>query len=243
METNLVDLDTFVSLPAPVLRYLRRVFSPGQRRIAATRLIQSGRLRADVNKDRWFRFSAVHHVRPLLTEFQWTARVSVLPFVHLLVTDSYRGGIGSGNVKLLSAIPLTRRADGEAMNAGSLHRYLAEAVWYPTALLPQPGLSWSAIDACRALATLTHAGTTVALEFRFGPEGDVSGIYTPGRWGSFADGFKQVPWEGHFADYTVMSGLRVPSRGEVGWHIDGHWHCVWKGQVRDAQYEFLTERS
>jgi hypothetical protein len=117
------------------------------------------------------------------------------------------------------------------MNSGSLHRYLAEAVWYPTALLPGPKLKWTEIDATRALATLTDHGVTVSLEFRFAGTGEVTGIYTPGRWGTFPGGYRQVPWEGHFRDYRERDGIVVPAEGDVGWYIDGEWRAVWKGTV------------
>jgi hypothetical protein len=117
------------------------------------------------------------------------------------------------------------------MNSGSLHRYLAEAVWYPTALLPSEKLHWTEIDATRAIATLTEHDLCVSLEFRFAASGEVTGIYTPARWGSFPEGYRQVPWEGHFGAYREWDGVFVPSEGDVGWYIDRRWQPVWKGSV------------
>lgn len=78
---------------------------------------------------------------------------------------------------------------------------------------------------------------TVSLEFRFNEVGDVIGIYSPGRFGSFDSGYKQVPWEGHFRDYQLRSGMRVPLNGEVGWYVDGMLQIVWKGDLIDVRYE------
>ena len=72
---------------------------------------------------------------------------------------------------------------------------MAEAVWYPTALLPSKHLSWSTIDDTKALATLTVGAVAVSLEFRFNTTGEVVGIYSPGRWGSFDRGYDRKPWE------------------------------------------------
>ena len=104
------------------------------------------------------------------------------------------------------------------MNLGALHRFLAEAVWYPTALLPSLKLRWRAIDDRTANATLTDDGSAVSLDFRFSPSGEVASIYTPARWGTFDGGYKQVPWEGHFRRYARRDGMLVPSEGEVGWY-------------------------
>lgn len=120
------------------------------------------------------------------------------------------------------------------MNSGALHRFLAEAVWYPTALFPGRNLQWAELDESRAVATLTNGGNSVALEFRFNERNEVAGIYSPGRWGSFDGGYKQLAWEGSFAKYVQHNGVLVPSVGEVGWYVDGGWRPVWRGTVTDA---------
>jgi hypothetical protein len=104
-------------------------------------------------------------------------------------------------------------------------------VWYPIALLPGPTLQWSPIDSTRALATLTDHGISVSLEFRFADTGEVTGIYTPGRWGTFGGGYEQRPWEGRFRNYERTNGFRLPTEGEVGWYVDDEWRAVWKGTI------------
>ena len=79
---------------------------------------------------------------------------------------------------------------------------------------------------------------TVSLEFRFAESGEVTGIYTPARWGKFQGGYTQVPWENHFRDYRACEGILVPNEGEVGWYTNAPWHPVWKGTV--VAYELRT---
>ena len=217
------------SVPGPVARYLRFAL-PTSKQIQEVRLRQEGTLRTDVHGQRWLPFEAAHVVAPPATRFVWDARVRIAPLLSVRVRDALIDGRGSGEVRLLSFI-VSAAADTPEMNSGSLHRYLAEAVWYPTALLPGPALSWTEIDAARALATLTSHGVTESLEFRFAETGEVTGIYTPARWGKFAEGYRQAPWEGHFRDYRVRDGVVVPSEGDVGWYVDGQWHAVWRGRL------------
>ena len=217
-------------LPEPVARYLRWAL-PERHSIRLVHLQQAGRLRTDVRSDRWMPFTAEHHVAPAVVGFAWNARVSVAPLLHVRVRDAYIEGKGSGRVALLSAFPIGSAEDTPEMNSGSLHRFLAEAVWYPTALLPSEKLRWTPIDATRSLATLTDRGTSVSLEFRFSETGEVTGIYTPARWGSFDGGYEQRPWEGHFRNYAQRGGISVPSEGDVGWYVDGTWQAVWIGSV------------
>jgi hypothetical protein len=219
-------------LPPPVIRYLRRAL-PQSRPVRVVRMRQVGTLRTDVGTDRWMTFEAEHTAAPDAVGFVWNARVTVAPLIHVRVRDAFFQGEGSGHVSLFSAITMASNSGTPEMNSGSLHRFLAEAVWYPTALLPGPNLRWSQIDSNTALATLTAHGTSVSLEFRFRENGDVTGIYTPARWGAFGGGYEQHPWEGHFRNYQFRQGLLVPSEGDVGWYLDGVWRPVWKGTITE----------
>lgn len=72
--------------------------------------------------------------------FVWDARVRIAPLLHIHVRDAYADGEGNGAVSLLSAITVAEKRGGTTLNAGELYRYLAEGVWYPTALLPPAGV-------------------------------------------------------------------------------------------------------
>ena len=226
-ERSIEGLD---SLPAPVARYLRWAL-PETPSMRLVRLEQRGTLRTDTQSERWMPFEAEHLVAPGAVGFVWNARVTVAPLLHVRVRDAYIEDEGSGHVSLLSAFGISAASGTPEMNSGSLHRFLAEAVWYPVALLPGPTLQWSPIDSSRALATLTDHGLSVSLEFRFADTGEVTGIYTPARWGTFGGGYEQRPWEGHFRNYERTNGFRVPTEGEVGWYVGDEWRAVWKGTI------------
>ena len=98
---------------------------------------QIGTLRTDPKSERWMSFSAEHFVVPPATGFVWDARVNVAPLVHVRVRDSLIEGRGAGLVSFLSAFTVGGDAGTPEMNSGSLHRFLAEAVWYPTTA-PEP---------------------------------------------------------------------------------------------------------
>jgi hypothetical protein len=223
----ITDLD---SLPEPVSRYLRMAVPPtaSQRLV---RMSQMGTLRTDVSSDRWMPFEAQQLVAPYAIGFLWNARVTLAPLLHVRVRDGFIDGEGSGQVSLFSAFTVSSDAGSPHINSGALHRFLAEAVWYPTALLPSSKLQWSGIDATRAVASLTEHGVSVSLEFRFAETGEVTGIYTPARWGIFSNGYEQRPWEGHFRNYEQRAGAWIPREGEVGWYVDDQWCSVWKGTV------------
>jgi len=218
-------------VPPPVARYLQLALGAARPSPRLVRIAQEGSLRIDTSSSRWLDFQAENTVAPLSQAFFWNAKVKLAPLVHVRVLDSLLDGIGCGRVQLMSAIEVGSAVGSMEVNAGSLHRFLAEAVWYPWALMPSEHLAWTHLDSSRSLATLTVGGLTVSLEFRFGVSGEVTGIYTPARWGRFGKRYLQLPWEGEFREYRQFDGFMLPSEGAVGWHRDGKLQWVWSARV------------
>lgn len=236
---NIVDFNSFSQLPPPVELYLRYVLTDGQAIVKTVKMQQAGVLRSSTNNNKWYRFTSSQVISQSTTGFVWNAKVDMPLSTHIRVHDSYCSGIGSGRVAFLSAFTVASDTNIPELNSSALHRYLAEGVWYPTALLPLSGVIWTAIDDNSALATLTDNNITVSLEFRFNNTGEVTSIFTPERFYRNSNGtYQAMPWEIHIGNYKVQDGMRVPFHAEVGWHIDGALELVWIGDVIDALYQF-----
>ncbi len=98
------------------------------------------------------------------------------------------------------------------------------------------------MDERRARATLTDAGTTVALEFEFGPRSEIVGAFTPGRPRAVPGRqgeYLTAPWGG-YQDYEEQQGLRVPMAAEVYWVLDGMERPYYRG--RNVALEYQLER-
>lgn len=126
------------SLPPPVARYLAHVLGAERRDIRLARYQQSGTLRTDTSGERWMAFHASQIIAPRSREVLWGARVSLWGALHLRVRDSLMAGRGAGQLALLSAIPVAHASGDPEMDSGALHRFLAEAPWYPSVLRPGP---------------------------------------------------------------------------------------------------------
>ncbi len=232
-----LDLAVLADLPMPAARYLQSVLQDGQPLLRRVYLEQTGTIRTDPESGKWMPFRAKQEVAPLTSAFVWNARVAVQPFLHVRVRDAFVGGRGSGKVSFLSALPMGGDSGHLQIDLGAMHRYLAEAVWYPTALLPSDSLRWSPVSENSAMVTLDTHGLSVSLELRFNEAGEVVSIYTPARWGNFGGTYKQAGWEARVSGYQQVDGIRVPTIGEVGWYRGKGWRPVWRGEVTRIAFE------
>ncbi len=237
-EKRIVNFAGLEKLPSPVARYLRFALKEGQPLIRSARLIQVGELRVSESQSSWKRFRAVQFASPQSPGFVWDAHISLLWGVPIRVRDAYVRGRGLGQVDALSLVTLARVEGNPELAAGALMRYLAEGVWFPSALLPAAGVAWTPIDEHKALATLTDGPTTVSLEFRFGESGEVTSVYTPARYREVGGQYELTPWEGTHRNYQEKQGMRIPTEGEVEWHLPSGRFPVWKGTIEAIEYDF-----
>ena len=122
------------------------------------------------------------------------------------------------------------------MAAGALSRYLGEAVWLPTALLPSAGVTWVAIDDSTARATLTDGAVTVSADFHFGSRGEILGS-TMTRYRDVNGRGVLTPFEGRCSrQYRRVDGMMIPAGGEVAWQLPGGRFAYWRGTVEGAMY-------
>ena len=134
-------------------------------------------------------------------------------------------------------VPIVSERGKPQLNAGALQRYLAEAVWFPTALLPSQGVKWSAADDSTARATLSDCGTTVTLEFRFNDRGEIIEVFAPDRFREVKGRYEPTPWTGRFSNYQEREGVKIPLEGEVEWQVWGKPLPYWRGTITDIRYE------
>lgn len=229
------DVSQLAGLPAPVARYLAFALSPGQSIIARAHLRSSGTFAAKPNV--WAPFTAEQEVRTEPPEFVWNARIAMMPLVPVRVRDRYIGGEGSMRAAVAGLIPIVNQHGTPEMAAASLQRFLAEAVWYPTALLPGEALWWSAIDDRNARVTLTDGPTTVSLDVTFGTAGEIETVSTM-RYRDVRGTPILTPWVGHHGDYRRVSGMMIPTSGEVAWVQPTGPEAYWRGRLISATFDW-----
>ncbi len=209
-------------LPDPVLRY--RQLAVGERAPVRTLRLRHGGT---------FRLSPTAKALPirgmqLFTSdppgFVWLGRIRVAPALWIDARDMAADGAGSMRVLLDDTISLAD-ARGPELDQGSALRLLAEMPWFPTSLFDARIVSWAAIDADHARATLRFGKCEVTAVFEFGPDG------LPVR--TSAQRYKGKgelrAWGGVYRDFRKVSGMLVPFEAEVTWQLEAgpytyaHW--------------------
>jgi hypothetical protein len=225
-------------LPAPVSRYFRAVLHDGQPLVRSGRLVQEGEFLMRPTPDGWRPFSATQHFAAKPPGFVWDARIHMVPGFAIRVRDAFVDGTGSMRASALGLFTMLDVHGTPEIAAGALHRYLAEAVWFPTALLPSQSVIWTPLDDSHARAALTAGTTTVWLDFRFGADGLVQGVFTRERARDVNGRGVPTPWQGRWREYEEHDGMRIPVRGEVEWILPEGPQVYWRGQVTAISYEY-----
>ena len=237
-----VNFESLSALPPPVRRYFRRVLKDSQPFIDQAVIDQSGEFRSKESDDPesgWQPFTATQVFGTRPPGFIWDARIRMGPLGTVWVRDTYLARRASMVGAIMGAIPVVNEPDTPDLRAGALQRYLAESVWFPTALLPESGVRWTAIDDSHASAALTEGAITVSLDFEFGEDGRILSSYAAGR--PRADpgtkgGYVTLPWGGRYRGYQEQSGMLVPSESEVYWIVAGREQQYYRGKNVRSEY-------
>jgi uncharacterized protein DUF6920 len=224
-------------VPPVVRRYFEAVLREGQPLIRTARLAQRGEFLLRPPRG-FFPFTATEQFTARPPAFAWDARIRLAPCLCVRVRDSFLDGRGSMRATLLRVVRLASAEGTPDMAAGALHRFLAEAVWLPTALLPGPDMAWTGLDDTSARASLTVGATTVHLDFHFSTDGPVRSVFAPDRARSIADGAVPTPWQGRFWDHARHDGMLIPMSAEVEWLLPEGPQPYWRGQITRAAYEY-----
>jgi hypothetical protein len=219
-------------LPEPVARYLGRALPAGPIPARAARLIQRGRFLVG---GRSRPLVAVQHLTASPPGFVWDASIAFAPLVSIRVRDSYVCGEAVMSARLLATMKLVERRGEEELVRGALQRYLAEAVWFPPALLPDAGVRWTARDSASAIASIADGPHRASLEFRFDSAGDVVEIFTDDRPRFVAGDYVPTPWTCRFADHAERNGMRIPLSGTASWRLPEGEVEYWTGRIAEVE--------
>lgn len=225
-------------LPAPVQRYFRAALRDGQPMISAVSIKHTGVFNMSETGEQWKPFISSQRVITKRPGFDWEGRIAIMPGVKVRVHDAYIAGEGILHASLLGLFSLVNLRGTPEMAKGELMRFFAEAVWYPTALLPSQGVQWEAVDDTSARATLEDNWIALTMIFHFNAEGLIESVRADARGRTVGETVIPTPWEGRYRDYQLRGGMRIPVEGEVAWILPEGPKPYWRGRISKLEYEF-----
>jgi hypothetical protein len=225
------------NLPPVVRRYFSKVLRPNQPMVRRLYLEQTGTFNRSFAGEQWEPFTARQRVSVNRPGFVWDASINMSPGITVRVVDAYVAGVGSLQPSVFGLFDLGGSHGTVDMARGELIRFFAEAVWYPTVLLPSQGVHWTPVDDQTAQATLTDGPLSVSLTFAFNAQGLVERISSLERSALIDGVMVRMPWEVQLSNYQVQNGMLVPLEAEVAWLPATGRVPYWRGKVEKFDYE------
>lgn len=233
-----VDFGELEGLPAPVQRYFRAVLKEGQPMVAGVRVQHRGTFNMGETTDHWKPFTSDQQIVAQRPGFDWDGRIAMLPVLPVRVHDAYAAGEGILQASLLGLFSLVNLRGTDELAESELMRFLAEAAWYPTALLPSQNVRWQAVDDRSAYGTLTEAGIHSTMLFTFNEQALLDTVRVEARARMVGRKVVATPWHGRFWNYEERGDMRVPLNGEVAWQLPEGPKPYWRGRIVEIVYEF-----
>ncbi len=238
VRPSTVSFGELEGLPTPVQHFFRAALTEGQRMVAEVQIRHSGTFNTGEVSDQWKVFTSNQKVVAQRAGFDWDGRIQMMPGLPVRVHDAYVAGEGLLHASLLGLFSLADVRGTDDMANGELMRFLAEAAWYPTVLLPSQGVRWEPVDDRSARATLTEGRIAVTMVFTFNEAGLIEAVRADARSRMVGGKVVQTPWQGRFWNYSERNRMQVPLDGEVAWLLPTGAKPYWRGHIEEIAYEF-----
>ncbi|QUH26034.1 DUF6544 family protein [Serpentinicella alkaliphila] len=218
---EIVTEDDIEGLPGNVQRWLKYSGVIGREKIVSVRLKQRASMRLGEDNS-WMPVEAEQYFTSEEPGFIWRANIKVAPLINIAGRDKYHAGEGNMLIKPLSLLTVAD-AKGKEIDQATLLRYLAETMWFPSAVLEEY-ITWEEIDEDHSKATMTYGDITASGIFTFNEEGEAI-KFEAERYGEFNGVFSLETWSIPVSNYKEFEGIRIPTKGEVTWKLaDGDFN-------------------
>ncbi|MBS4539432.1 hypothetical protein GOQ27_13230 [Clostridium sp. D2Q-11] len=231
-KDEIVTKADIAELPNNVQKWLVYTGVVGKEKIVAVRLKQKADMRLEKDKP-WMSVEAEQYFTTEDPGFIWKANIKVAPFFHISGRDKYQNGKGNMLIKILSIFPVAD-SKGKKIDQGTLLRYLAETMWFPTAALNEY-ITWEEIDDYNAKVTMTYGDITASGIFTFNDKGEVVNFEAE-RYGEFDGEMTLETWSIPVREYKEFEGIKIPTKGEVNWKLDTGDFNWFNFEVTEVEY-------
>jgi len=211
-EPEIFEMELVAGLPEPARRYFAHTIQPGTPLLPVAVIEMHGEFSLGTKEDPRYQMMEARQILAVPEGFVWSMRTrSGIPV----------SGSDSGSwtrFRIFGLIPVGRLGGDPDHTRSAFGRYVAEAtIWAPAALLPGPGVRWSAVDANTARVTITHRGLEQSVDIDLDPEGRPVEVSFQ-RWSNANPDkvHRLQPFGARMSDFREVGGYRLPFRIEAG---------------------------
>ncbi|WP_130806187.1 DUF6544 family protein [Senegalia massiliensis] len=222
-------------LPKNVQLWLEYSGIVGKEKITSVRLKQKAYMRLEKDKS-WMEVEAEQYFKTEEPGFVWNANIKMVPLIHISGRDKYNKGKGNMLIKPLSLFTIAD-SKGREIDQGSLLRYLAEMVWFPTASL-NDYLTWEEIDKYNARVTMNYKGIKASGIFTFNDKNQIINFEAQ-RYGEFNGEYRLETWSIPIRNYKEFEGIKIPTKGDVTWKLNSGDFNWFNFEIIEVEYNKL----
>ncbi len=226
-------------LPKPVQKFLEYSGTIGKKKFKNVRLEQKGALRTHFTdkwrheeRSRWLPFKAVQFISTNPPGFVWYATIKSFKSADVLMDG--KGTISTNNM----GFKKNDHIAGKEVDEGSLLRFIAEMIWFPTAMV-NDYITWEAINDTSAKATIKVQDKSVSGTFIFDKEGKIINFIGERHFHAKEDHHIPGKWETPVEKYKEVSGIKIPSFVKGIWDFDDDTKQLLFSEsfISDVQYD------
>lgn len=212
-------------LPDPVQRYFKHVMREGQPYISYIRLKHDGQFKTEPQKS-WMNIAGEQYFTTERPGFIWRGSTPLFTAKDMYILDKGRLVVSLfGLVKIAGG-------QGEKYDQAELLRWLAESVWFPTNLLPNENLQWTAVDNQTAQLHFTYLGFSLKYLVTFNLVGEITALQTSRHMGEG----KLETWVGKISNYKQLNGIFIPTTIEAIYKLQEGDYSYARFTVKKIQY-------
>jgi hypothetical protein len=231
---SVITAESLQGLPPIVRKWLIRSNIVGRPAIQSLCIKQKGEMRMNKN-GRWLPFRAEQFINANDQGFIWNASISTSFFFPISARDKYLHGHGNMLIKCAYALPVAD-SSGREIDQGTLMRFLAEMIWFPTAALANY-IRWDYLSETSATATIDNGRLSVSGTFTFDSDGDVKG-FEGMRYREINHHYALQKWIIAVKSHRMFAGMRVADKSEVSWQSDNDTFTWLKLELSDMIFSY-----
>lgn len=211
-DPGLFDVQMVAGLPEPVRRYFTYVIRPDTPLLPVAEIEMTGKFSLGTKNDPRYQPMEASQILAVPDGFVWAMHTTGgMPVA----------GSDSGQwtrFRILGLIPVARAGKDANHARSAFGRYVSEAViWSPAALLPGPGVTWSAVNDDTARVTVRHGNLSQAVDVTLDAEGRPL-VVSFERWTNAnpEKTHRLQPFGAVVSDFRDVGGYRLPFHVEAG---------------------------